>query len=219
MSKLFNGNTSKNPVFICPHCLEYYSHTWYFVHGPFGTDPGTTITEKDPDPFGFDNLSGIIQSNCNKCDKITYWLKSMQGDELQVYPMNFENISPPHKDMPEHIKKTYKEAGSVMHLSLRSSAALARLTLENLLAHLGYAKGKLYDRIKDLEDSHDISSVLKQKLHLVRKVGNTGAHTGSISFEEHPEIPKHLLTIINDIVDELITKPKTLEELKKFIDG
>lgn len=219
MSELLFTNHSKNPVFTCSHCLRYYSHTWNFVHGPMGSDPRfpKSKTVIDSDPYGEENLLGVIQASCNSCDEVSFWLKSKHGSETQVYPTNFANFPQPNKDMPEYIKNIYKEAGSVMHLSLGASAALSRLTLEKLLIHLGNDKDSLFESIRELEKNRDISSTLKQKLYVIRKIGNTGAHSGSISFEEEPEAPRHLLNIINDIVDELITKPKTLEDLKKFI--
>jgi len=150
--QLFISN-DKNPVFTCAHCFEYYSHTWIYAHGPFGEDIRSAHVPipKGSHPFD-DRLLGIIKSTCNECNKATFWMKSKKMDEpeLQVYPSNFVNYPQPHKDMPDHIKKTYIEAGSVLSLSLGSSAALSRLAFENLLIHLGYQQKTLNDKIQAL---------------------------------------------------------------------
>lgn len=219
MSKPYFNNTNTQPVFNCSHCFEYQSHTWGFIYGPIDPPPRILTSKeisKERHPFN-ERLSGVIKSTCNHCDNDTFWLRSRTSEELQIYPSKVIDYPQPHVDMPENVQDIYLESGLVMHLSLGASAALARLALEKLLDHLEYNENTLFDKIKGLEKRQDISSTLKQKLHIVRKIGNTGAHVGTISFEEKPDIPKHLMTIINDIVDELITKPKTLEELKSFI--
>ncbi|HDR8152829.1 TPA: DUF4145 domain-containing protein [Bacillus cereus] len=230
MSKYSFQNPLKHPTFVCPHCSEIASHRWNYVYGPYWrqghsnqtdieyADPEYTFgPEKPTNPFEEGWLQGIIQAACSKCDSPTYWLKSMEGDELQVYPMNFSNYPRPHEDMPEHIRNTYIEAGSVLHLSLGASAALSRLTLENLLAHIGYDQGTLFNRIEKICANQDISSILRKKLDIVRLIGNKGTHVGSISFTEKPDTPILLLTIINDIVDDLITKPKSLASLEALV--
>ncbi len=210
----------KHPTFTCPHCFQISSHRWQFAYGPLGTTPSfkSSNPEKPKHPFN-DNLLGIIKTMCSKCDGPSYWLRSKNGEELQVYPSNSTNYPQPHEDMPEHIRNTYIEAGSVLHLSLGASAALSRLTLENLLAHIGYDQGTLFNRIEKICANQDISSILRKKLDIVRLIGNKGTHVGSISFTEKPDTPILLLTIINDIVDDLITKPKSLASLEALIKG
>lgn len=227
MSNYLFENQSKHPTFICPHCFKLTSQRWYYKIGPYSragvskqiyledTSEVELVVEpvKERIPFDENNLAGIILSTCSKCDATTYWLKSMDGDELQLYPQNFSNYPQPHEDMPKHISKTFKEAGSVMNLSLGSSAALARLTLENLLIHLGYEGRSLNDRIGKVKKDGEISKKTEKALDIIRVYGNSGAHSGIIDLEEEPWVPATLLKLINLVVDDLIAAPKEIDNM------
>ncbi|PEO24937.1 hypothetical protein COL24_00880 [Bacillus toyonensis] len=229
MSNYLFKSRDKHPTITCPHCFKISSQNWYFKIGPFhkleesmtvhSPDGGSTMIaepeepEVSKKPFDEDNLAGIILSTCSECDATTYWLKSIDGDELQLYPQNFSNYPQPHEDMPKHISKTFKEAGSVMDLSLGSSAALARLTLENLLIHLGYEGYSLNDKIGKVIKDGEISKKTEKALDVIRVYGNSGAHSGIIDLEELPWVPATLLKLINLVVDDLITAPKEIDNM------
>lgn len=225
MSNYLFESRDKHPTITCPHCFKMSSQSWHYEIGPYHTeksmsvvytnvDPETIVEPEEPKrPFDEDNLAGIILSTCSKCDATTYWLKSMDNDELQLYPQNFSNYPQPHADMPESIRKTFKEAGSVMHLSLGSSAALARLTLENLLVHIGYEKGTLNEKIAQAIADGDISKKTQQALDVIRVYGNSGAHSGIINLDEQPWVPSTLLELINLVVDEMIATPNKIETM------
>ncbi|HFK1791401.1 TPA: DUF4145 domain-containing protein [Bacillus pacificus] len=212
MSNYLFVNQSKHPTFICPHCFKLTSHRWHYIfsrHRP----PTLADPAKSQKPFDNDQLEGIIMSLCGECDSSTYWLKSFMKDELQVCPSNSSNYPQPHVDMPEHIRKTFIEAGSVMHLSLGSSAALSRLTLENLLKHLGYEKGSLNDKIGKVIADGKVNSNVAKMLDIIRTFGNSGAHSGIINLDESPEIPKFLLELINLVVEHMITLPNKVDTM------
>ncbi|PEF99668.1 DUF4145 domain-containing protein [Bacillus toyonensis] len=211
MSNYLFKSYAIHPTFTCPHCFKISSHRWEFVYGPFGNTPSFRDA-KPKHPFN-DRLSGIIKAMCSKCNVSTYWLKSQNNEELQVYPSNSSNYPQPHEDMPEHIKKTFIEAGSVMHLSLGSSAALSRLTLENLLKHLGYEKGSLNDKIGKVIADEKVNSHVAKMLDIIRAYGNSGAHSGIINLDENPEIPNFLLELINLVVEHMITLPNKVDTM------
>ncbi|PEA97929.1 hypothetical protein CON66_00105 [Bacillus cereus] len=226
MSNYLFENQDKHPTFTCPHCYQISSQGWKYIYGPNyprgkskQINPesiiSSTSTElaEDNNPFHHFNLRGVILSTCNKCDSSTYWLKSLNAEEIQVYPSNSSDYPQPHEDMPDHIRKTFKEAGSVMHLSLGSSAALSRLTLENLLKHLGYEKGSLNDKIGKVISEGKVSAHVGRMLDIIRTYGNSGAHSGIINLDENPEIPKFLLELINLVVEHMITLPKKVDTM------
>ncbi|KXY80121.1 DUF4145 domain-containing protein [Bacillus cereus group sp. MYBK12-2] len=225
MSNYLFESYDKHPTITCPHCFKISSQRWNYVYGPFGRtigskqiDPEDTDTsiskepEKPKHPFN-DLLEAVIKSTCNKCDTDTYWMKSFTGEELQIYPSNSSNYPQPHEDMPKHISKTFKEAGSVMRLSLGSSAALARLTLENLLIYLGYKDGNLNTKIGNVIKTGDIGKRTEKALDVIRVYGNSGAHSGIINLEEQTWVPSTLLKLINLVVDDLITAPKEIDDM------
>ncbi|WP_103652639.1 DUF4145 domain-containing protein [Bacillus thuringiensis] len=225
MSNYLFEDEKKHPTLTCPHCFRLSSQGWSYLWLPHrigqsqqidsdSINSNETVNQKKiVNPFNYPRLKGIIITTCNKCDSNTYWLKSLDGDELQVHPFNFSDYPQPHVDMPDHIRKTFKEAGSVMHLSLGSSAALARLTLENLLIHLGYEDGNLNAKIGNVIKNGDIGKRTEKALDVIRVYGNSGAHSGIIDLEEKPWVPSTLLKLINLVVDDLITAPKEIDDM------
>ena len=58
-----------------------------------------------------------------------------------------------------------------------------------------------------------LSPKIQQALDLLRVVGNNAVHPGQINFDDNSEIAQKLFGILNFIAEELITKPKELEQL------
>ena len=50
-------------------------------------------------------------------------------------------------------------------------------------------------------------------LDLLRVVGNNAVHPGQIDLDDDKEVALKMFQILNLIADELITKPKEIEEL------
>lgn len=210
----------KNPVFTCPHCLKHQSHQWYYIHGPYGHVEAHTLKPTNPrnelDPYEDGVLAGVIKSTCNDCGGNTFWLKSSKDDapDLQIYPSNFVDYPPPHVDLPKHLKKTFIEAGSIALLSPGASAALARLTLENLLKHLGYKQNNLNDKIKEFVKEHPN---LQKTMDVIRVYGNSGAHSGIINLDENKDVPLFLLKLINIVAEQTISIPESVDSLYETI--
>jgi hypothetical protein len=149
-------------------------------------------------------------STCLGCSQSTLW----RGD-LIVYP----RVSPapaPNPDMPAAPRELYLEAASVMAVSRRAGAAMARATLERLLIELDPSAKKdarLDDRIIDAMQK--VSSSLGEALTIIRHVGNEALHVDDtpdaavvlVLDAENTEIVDVIFAAINDLVDELVTKP------------
>jgi hypothetical protein len=134
-------------------------------------------------------------STCLGCSQSTLW----RGD-LIVYP----RVSPapaPNPDMPAAPRELYLEAASVMAVSRRAGAAMARATLERLLIELDPSAKKdarLDDRIIDA----------MQKGNEALHVDDTpDAAVVLVLDAENTEIVDVIFAAINDLVDELVTKP------------
>lgn len=54
---------------------------------------------------------------------------------------------------------------------------------------------------------------MQQALDFVRVVGNNAVHSGEINLDDNKEIALSLFKIINMIADDLISKPKEMDEL------
>ena len=87
-----------------------------------------------------------------------------------------------------------------------------RLALQKLLEQVGKSGKKINNDIKALV-AEGMSPKIQQALDLLRVIGNNAVHPGQINFDDNTEVAQKLFGILNFIAEELITKPKELEEL------
>ena len=170
------------------------------------------LNEIEPKFLGAFNRPYFLATCSNKdCNKFSFWI-----DGKMVYPSVL--ISPlPHKDMPENVKKTYEEARQVQPASVRASAALLRVSLEKLTAHLGETKGSLYTRIAKLKKNGLPSQVI-ENLDIIKEYGDEGgAHAGVINLEDNEYVLNGLFMLVNTIVEKTITENKKAKELRAIL--
>lgn len=145
-------------------------------------------------------------SACDSCGEASVWLK----DKL-VHPSTGP-VGAPSKDMPPTVRELYEEAGAVFQTSPKSSAALLRLALQHLLPEVG-GKGKnINDDINDLIEN-GLEDEMAKTMHALRIVGNEAVHPGEISVDDEPYIAEALFDLLNQIVDQMITRPKRKQAL------
>ncbi|MFS7199247.1 DUF4145 domain-containing protein [Carnobacterium divergens] len=190
------------PAFICPHCELRAAHKWTYAF------PKKTASVDIPK--GIQEL--IIESCCLSCDKQSYWKIDELGNEELLYPINKINIPSPNEDMPENVRKTYVEAFTILNDSPRAATALARLAVEELLISLRINESSINNQIAKLVEQ-GLSKKVQQALDALRVVGNNAVHPGKIENLDNEDSAKSILGLINFIVEELITKPKEIEEL------
>lgn len=221
-------------VFICPHCFIATSQKWESVlekyeliflkqkfffknrlsFSAFRADQNWDIfngfwtmfnDEKEKQmPYNF------YYASCFNCRKHSIWVENKM-----VYPLSGSGPMP-SKDMPENVKKIYDEARKVSIFSLRASAALLRVALEELTVHLGEKDGTLYERIVNLEKS-GLSRKVIENLNIVRITANEGgAHAGQIDLEnkDNEGIVDKLFLLINLIVEKTISDDKVIQKLR-----
>ncbi len=87
-----------------------------------------------------------------------------------------------------------------------------RLALQKLLEQVGKSGKNINNDIKALV-ADGMSPKIQQALDLFRVIGNNAVHPGQINLDNNTEVAQKLFGILNFIVEELITKPKELEEL------
>ena len=143
-------------------------------------------------------------TNCQHCYKATVWL-----GESMIYP-RLVSFSDPNEDMDEEIKELYLEAAKIFQDSPRASAALLRLCVEKLCGQLGEKEG-LNVCIGNLV-KRGLNIQIQQALDYCRVIGNNAVHSGKIVLEEDPDKVSILFDLVNDIAQEMITKPKEMEE-------
>lgn len=151
-------------------------------------------------------LYNVHLSTCYNCNRISIWLH----DGI-IYP-HIRTGSEPVSDLPEQLKYDYEEARSILALSPRGSAALLRLCIQKLCKELGEKGENINDDIKSLV-SKGLSPVIQQSLDIVRVVGNEAVHPGQMDLKDDRETALKLLNLVNVIVEQMITIPKTIKEM------
>lgn len=222
MSEKIDGRPELNKKrFICPKCDAYAAQNWYELQysstlsGAFYSFPlddensaGTRGGPRSKSRWSF--------CVCASCEKGSMW----RGEQM-IYPQaSFAPI--PSEDMPDDVKSLYVEAGAVAAVSPRAGAAMARATLERLLKELlpdHSASARLDDLIAMAESQ--VSAHTWKLMTLLRFTGNTSIHVQGVPEEstvfflldEDPGVLNVLFGTINDVVDELITKPRQADQL------
>lgn len=155
-------------------------------------------------------------STCAACSRRSLW-----RNEAIIFP-TAPGAPAAHYDMPAAAREIYDEARLVLSISRRAGAAMARATLERLLRDLdseAEAKSTLDRRIARVVPQ--VSSGLGGVLDVIRHAGNKSVHAEDevddvlvlVLDDEDIEVVDLLFSAINELVDELITKPKRHADL------
>ena len=213
---LGGGFAGNSKAFQCPVCSGFSSHLWTYnpidINGDYN-----------------ESIKFIIIAQCQACNQFSIWITNeirisssglvlyTSGATLTlIFPNVAEGIPEPNSDMPDDVKEIYIEAGEVLNISPRASAALSRLAIEKLVAHLN-AKGKdLNTQIGSLV-SKGMPIEIQQMLDSVRVIGNNAVHPGQIDIKDNKELALSLLNFINLIVDNLITQPKKILDIYNLL--
>ena len=213
---LGGGFAGNSKAFQCPVCSGFSSHLWTYnpidINGDYN-----------------ESIKFIIIAQCQACNQFSIWITN----EIQInisrlvlitsdatltliFPNVAEGVPKPNNDMPDDVKEIYIEAGEVLNISPRASAALSRLAIEKLVAHLN-AQGKdLNTQIGSLV-SKGMPIEIQQMLDSVRVIGNNAVHPGQIDIKDNKELALSLLSFINLIVDNRITQPKKILDIYNLL--
>ena len=206
---LGGGFAGNSKAFQCPVCSGFSSHLW--TYNPIDINGNYN-----------ESIKFIIIAQCQACNEFSIWitneiqisssrfvLNTSDATLTLIFPNVAEGIPEPNNDMPDDVKEIYIEAGEVLNISPRASAALSRLAIEKLVAHLN-AQGKdLNTQIGSLV-SKGMPIEIQQMRESVRVIGNNAVHPGQIDIKDNKELALSLLSFINLIVDNRITQPKKI---------
>lgn len=204
--------------FTCPHCGAIAAHS-FKVEG--------INTGADERSSGLIVYNVLIISTCQSCNLNSLWLKqgidtylpsfhtsndSNNDKEFEnlIFPVKITDLPTPNIDMPNNVLKIYTEACLVLQYSPRSSIALSRLAIEQLVDFLGANGKNLNDKIGDLV-TRGLPVTIQQMLDSVRVIGNNAVHPGQIEIEGNIDLAISLLKFINLIVDSQISQPKAIQ--------
>jgi hypothetical protein len=228
--------------FTCPHCGALAHQTWFRPYvDNYGKDqtaamPAPDIVDKIRAQRNLDNKEAFIQyferilarevfiethdrsvyvvselanasiSRCYSCNQIAIWV----ADEL-IYREETFSIRP-NEDMPHEVKLDFVEAAFIVDQSPRGAAALLRLCLQKLTAHLGMKGKKLDDDIGTLV-KNGLDGRIQKALDVVRVIGNQAVHPGQIDLRDDKATASKLFALVNLIVEATITSPKHVQEM------
>ena len=117
----------------------------------------------------------------------------------------------PNEDLSDDIRRDYEEAASICSKSPRGAAALLRLAIQKLCGELGQTNKNLNEAIGVLVQQGLLPKVQKA-MDYVRVTGNEAVHPGQIDLRDNPEIVGKLFDLVNGVAQEMITRPRILEE-------
>lgn len=221
----------KSNKFICPHCSVLAKQEWLnsadlseiitSIYQHYYFDYRKSINSYDQKPIeAFLNLmknklaNGIDQyfshnlsiAKCHSCNNFSVWI-----DRNIVYPKNI-SIESPNVDMNKDIQELYNEAATIFLDSPKGATAILRLALQKLLVQIGKDGKNINNNIKELV-AEGLNPKMQQALDFLRVIGNNAVHPGQIDLDDNKDIALKLFKILNMIADDLITKPKDMEEL------
>lgn len=154
------------------------------------------------------SLMNVHTSKCYVCKEMALWVH-----HRMVYPRASVGEKP-HHDMPLQIRRDFEEARTILDQSPRGAAALLRLCVQKLCAHLGEKGKNIDDDIASLVRK-GLAPAIQEALDAVRVIGNEAVHPGTMDLKDDRAIASDLLSIVNFIVDETITKPAKLRAIYK----
>ncbi len=107
----------------------------------------------------------------------------------------------------------YEEARAVAGVSPRAAAALLRVALERLTAHLGYGEKKLNDAIGALVAEGRLAPDLQQAMDALRITGNDASHPGEVRLDDEAGGLAALFEIVNVLVERLVSIPTRISKI------
>jgi endogenous inhibitor of DNA gyrase (YacG/DUF329 family) len=179
--------------FNCPHCGTYSHQKWW----------GTSLFDGRHSPITVDEIEFAY---CVRCGKYSLWREAKM-----IYPSG-GSAPLPNSDLPDEIKEDYEEARSIVSLSPRGAAALLRLAIQKLCAHLGEKGKNINDDIASLVKK-GLPAKIQKALDIVRVIGNDAVHPGQLDLKDNKATAGELFSLINLIAEVMITQPKNIDAL------
>ncbi len=193
--------------FDCPRCGLWVHQFWSRLQ--------VNEFEEVETGQGTQRASMWWEARCQHCDLPSIW-----RDQQMIFPLAKVGATP-SPDMPVAARELYEEAAAVAVVSRRAGAALARAMVERLVKELdpdAPARATLEQRIARIRPG--VTTSLAKMLDVVRVTGNQALHAQDQPGElvvlvlddaEGPQLVELLLETANDLVDELVTRPATVQ--------
>jgi hypothetical protein len=183
-------------AFTCPMCGAYAEMKW--GQASLGT-----------------RMAPVFVATCMACRFCSWWLQSEVEDGVATAQMMWPaNVTAPlaHPDLYPDLRADFEEARSISKASPRGAAALLRLVIEKLVRELGAEGDNINAMIGDLVRK-GLPVQVQQALDSVSVIGNNAVHAGKMDQADVEGTANRLFGLVNIIVEQQITQPKTIAEL------
>jgi hypothetical protein len=164
------------------------------------------IERQEPTQYLHDEVHNLSVSTCYNCQKHSVWIHTRL-----VYPAS-RTGEEPNADLPEDVLRDYEEARTIVGLSPRGAAALLRLAIQKLCAHLGETGENINADIASLVRK-GLHKRIQQALDIVRVIGNEAVHPGQIDLRDDPDTAHELFRLVNLIAETMISQPKHIDDM------
>lgn len=228
--------------FTCPHCGAHAQQAWSNLYAstivdgvPYKSPKDTaallaTVLQKTPEgslarysasfnseqPFFLNmaldrtiralRVGNLHLSQCHVCKGIAVWVANgIVHPPVRLGPQ-------PNPDLPPDILRDFEEARSIVSLSPRAAAAMLRLAIQKLCAHLGGSGRDINSDIASLVQK-GLDSRVQRALDIVRVIGNESVHPGELDMRDDRDTAIKLFGLVNLIAEKMISEPKHVEAL------
>jgi hypothetical protein len=164
------------PVMKCPHCTVA-------IHEAFST--GQIVACGDALKDNVVVVPGVVwhweYQRCPECHGSIVYFKKFQPstqslERFMAYPRSTSRLVAP--EVTDPYRQDFVEACAVLPFSAKASAALSRRCLQAILKDKAQTtKRDLFDQIEEVINSGITPTHISADLHVVRSIGNIGAHT------------------------------------------
>ena len=150
------------------------------------------------------NYLNVVMHLCPNCGEMTIFACESDAFEgtVMINPQSHFKIYPDY--VPVAIRKDYEEACSIIDLSPKASATLARRCLQGMIRDFwGIVKGSLFEEINELQSHVPAQQWLA--IDALRKIGNIGAHMEkdiNIIVDVDPDEAHKLIRLIEVLIDK-----------------
>lgn len=161
---------------------------------------------------------------CHNCDRAIYLTHQTARNNVDAGrsadPFSMLPATQPSVDsrVPKGIADDFIEAARDYNIaSYKSSAVMARRTIQKMCLNLGATKGeKLHKQIDELKTNGKLHSDLADIATEIRFLGNDGAHPEDDGLDEvSPEDAKEILDFTAELLDDLYVRPEKVAAMKK----
>lgn len=202
--------------FICPFCNSSVPslHSTHRVEKCyFNKDIPHYQDDTSPECAAIFNIDMYSCPTCNKVSFVANGKNLLKDISIPLFPNSLAKQFPEY--IPKSIRADYEEAYSILNLSPKASATLARRCLQGMIRDFWQInKSNLAEAINELQNK--VTSSQWKAIDSIRSIGNIGAHMEkdiNVIIDVDPDEAEKLLKLIELLIDKWYISRHDEEEL------